>query len=184
LSTPLRDAATAGDAIRFGQAYDQYAPALYALLLRILHNAEDAQEVLQETFLASWSKPWTFDPTRGSELAWLITMARSRGIDRLRSRARRVQREEKAALEIHSSVANVVPSGTDSLELAEIRSAVRDALRQLPAAQQAALELAYFDGLSQSEIAARLDEPLGTIKTRTVLGMKRLRERLGALKRR
>lgn len=184
MSTPLRDAAIAGDSVRFGQAYDLYAPVLYALLLRILHNEEDAQEVLQETFLVSWSKPSAFDPARGSELAWLITMARSRGIDRLRSRTRRIQREEKAAHEIYSSVPSVVPSGTGSLELAEIRSAVRDALEQLPAAQQMALKLAYFDDLSQSEIAARLDEPLGTIKTRTVLGMKRLRETLGALRRR
>ena len=184
VTTPLRDAAMAGDAARFGRAYDEYAPVVYALLLRILQNAEDAQEVLQETFLAAWANAAGYDATRGSELGWLITMGRSRGIDRLRSRKRRSDREEEAAREISRVTPSVVPAGVDSLAISEARSAVRKALGDLPPAQRAALELAYFEGLSQSQIATKLGEPLGTIKTRMLLGMKRLRESLGAFGRR
>lgn len=182
--SPLCDAATAGDPAGFGRAYDRYAPVIYALLLRILRDVEDAKEILQETFLNAWSNARTFDVKRGSELAWLITMARSRGIDRLRSRTRRGEREEQAGKEIFNARPNVDPSGNDPVAFREIRSAVRDALQELPDPQRTALELAYFEGLSQSEIATRLGEPLGTIKTRIQLAMKRLRERLGAFRKR
>lgn len=182
--SPLCDAAMAGDAAAFGLAYDRYAPTIYALLLRILRDVEDAKEILQETFLTAWSNAETFDVRRGSELAWLITMARSRGIDRLRARTRRGEREEEAGREIFKTRPNVDPSGNDPVAFREIRSAVRSAMQELPDPQRTALELAYFDGLSQSEIATRLGEPLGTIKTRTQLAMKRLRERLGAFRER
>ncbi|HEX9162094.1 MAG TPA: sigma-70 family RNA polymerase sigma factor [Thermoanaerobaculia bacterium] len=178
---PLCDAALAGNSFAFGAAYDRYAPVLYGLLLRILRDASDAQEILQETFLSAWNDARKFDPSRASELAWLISMARSRGIDRLRARQRRGQREEDAAREISMAAANVDASG-DPAAINEIRTAVRGALQELPEAQRKALELAYFDGLSQSEIATRLGEPLGTIKTRTNLAMKKLRERLGAFR--
>jgi RNA polymerase sigma-70 factor (ECF subfamily) len=181
--TPLCDAALAGNAEAFALVYDRYAPVLYGLLLRVLRDADDAQDVLQETFLSAWSNVRSFDAARGTELGWLISMARSRGIDRLRARQRRQIREHDAAREISIVRPNVDSSGNDPVVFKEIRSAVRSALEELPAPQRAALELAYFDGLSQSEIATRLEEPLGTIKTRTHLAMKRLRERLGAFKR-
>lgn len=174
---PLCDAALAENTFAFGAAYDQYAPVLYGLLLRVLRDSGDAQEILQETFLAAWTDARKFDASRGSELAWLISMARSRGIDRLRAKERRGQREKEAAREI-----STVRSDVDPMVFREIRQAVRSALQELPEAQRSALELAYFDGLSQSEIAARLSEPLGTIKTRTNLAMKKLRERLAAFK--
>jgi RNA polymerase sigma-70 factor, ECF subfamily len=175
---PLCDAALAGNSLAFGAAYDQYASVLYGLLLRILRDAGDAQEILQETFLAAWTDASKFDPSRGSELAWLISMARSRGIDRLRARQRRGEREEEAGREISKATSNV----DDPVAFREIRAAVRNALQELPEAQRKALELAYFDGLSQSEIATRLGEPLGTVKTRINLAMKKLRERLGAFR--
>ncbi len=180
---PLCDAALAGNTFAFGAAYDQYASLLYGLLLRIIRDAEDAQEILQETFLAAWTDARKFDPSRGSELAWLISMARSRAIDRLRSRERRSKREEEAARQISMLRPNVDPGGNDPVAFREIRSAVRSAMQELPDAQRSALELAYFDGLSQSEIASRLGEPLGTIKTRTNLAMKKMRERLAAFRR-
>ncbi|HYS56384.1 MAG TPA: sigma-70 family RNA polymerase sigma factor [Thermoanaerobaculia bacterium] len=179
---PLRDAALTGKTSDFGAAYDRYAPVVYGLLIRILRDPGDAQEILQETFLAAWTDARKFDPARGSELAWLIAMARSRGIDRLRARQRRGQREEEARREISIVGSNVDSAGSDPVAFREIRVAVRSALQELPEAQRSALELAYFDGLSQSEIATRLGEPLGTIKTRTNLAMKKLRERLGAFK--
>jgi RNA polymerase sigma-70 factor, ECF subfamily len=172
-----------GDATSFEQLYDRYSSMLYALLLRILARPEDAQEVLQETFVKVWTNATLFDRARGSEAAWLISIARSRGIDRLRSRRVRFDRETEAGREISYSAPNAPgPTGLDAAVQSETSTAVRSALSELPQPQRVALELAYFEGLSQSEIAARLGEPLGTVKTRMQLGMKKLRERLQVLR--
>jgi RNA polymerase sigma-70 factor (ECF subfamily) len=175
----LLPAVARGDVAAFEELYDRYSSTLYALLIRILANAEDAQEVLQETFVKSWTSAKMFDALRGSEVAWLISIARSRGIDRLRARRIRLDREDEAGREI-STVSGFVDrtSGADKAIQSEQTVAVRGALAELPDAQRRALELAYFEGLSQSEIAARLSEPLGTVKTRMQLGMKKLRDRL------
>jgi len=171
------------DTAAFESLYDRYSSTLYALLLRILANPEDAQEVLQEAFVKAWTNAKMFDASRGSEIAWLISIARSRGIDRLRSRRIRVDRENDAVREISIRSSFVESTtGADKAVQSQESSAVRSALSELPDAQRAALELAYFEGLSQSEIAAKLGEPLGTIKTRMQLGMKKLRERLQAHK--
>jgi len=177
----LLPAVARGDVSAFEALYDRHASTVYAVLLRILCNADDAQEVLQETFVKAWTSAKMFDAVRGSEVAWLISIARSRGIDRLRSRRIRVEREDEAGREIAVHGAFVDRStGADHAIQAEERVAVRGALAELPEAQRVALELAYFEGLSQSEIAARLGEPLGTIKTRMQLGMRKLRDRLQA----
>src|SRR5689334_18821402 len=170
-----------GDVSAFEALYDRYSSTIYALLLRILANADDAQEVLHETFVKAWTSAKMFDAVRGSEVAWLISIARSRGIDRLRSRRIRYEREDEAGREIsiHSSFVENT-TGADRAIQSEESTAVRGALAELPEAQRIALELAYFEGLSQSEIAQKLSEPLGTIKTRMQLGMKKLRERLQA----
>src|SRR5438105_1155789 len=182
-SESLVPAVARGDLAAFEALYDRYSSTLYALLLRILNNAEDAQEVLQETFVKVWTSARMFDAVRGSEVAWLISIARSRGIDRLRSRKIRGDRENDAGREIsiHSSFVEKT-TGADEAMRSQERSAVRSALAELPDAQRIALELSYFEGLSQSEIAERLNEPLGTIKTRMQLGMKKLRERLRAFR--
>jgi RNA polymerase sigma-70 factor (ECF subfamily) len=139
--------------------------------------------VLQETFLKAWGSAGQFDPSRGSEIAWLISMARSRAIDRLRSRRVRSEREHGAGREISIQSGFVEKStGAEKAIASQERSAVRSAMADLPEAQRIALQLAYFEGLSQSEIAERLREPLGTIKTRMQLGMKKLRERLQAFR--
>ena len=168
-----------GDVAAFEELYDRYSSTLYALLIRILANAEDAQEVLQEAFVKAWTSAKMFDALRGSEVAWLISIARSRGIDRLRARRIRLDREDEAGREI-STVSGFVDrtNGADKAIQSEQTVAVRGALAELPDAQRRALELAYFEGLSQSEIAARLSEPLGTVKTRMQLGMKKMRDRL------
>lgn len=177
----LLPAVARGDVSAFEALYDRYASTIYALLLRILCNADDAQEVLQETFVKAWTSAKMFDAVRGSEVAWLISIARSRGIDRLRSRKVRVEREDEAGREIsiHASFADR-NSGADHAIQSEERIAVRGALAELPEAQRIALELAYFEGLSQSQIAERLGQPLGTVKTRMQLGMRKLRDRLQA----
>src|SRR5438045_3353986 len=180
-SESLVPAVARGDLAAFEALYDRHASTLYALLLRILGNAEDAQEVLQEAFVKVWTSARMFDAVRGSEVAFLISIARSRGIDRLRSRKIRSDRENDAGREISTVSSFVVTqTGADDAIQSQERKAVRSALTELPEAQRLALELAYFEGLSQSEIAARLGEPLGTIKTRMQLGMKKLRERLRA----
>ena len=175
----LLPAVARGDVAAFEELYDRYSSTLYALLIRILANAEDAQEVLQEAFVKAWTSAKMFDALRGSEVAWLISVARSRGIDRLRARRIRLDREDEAGREI-STVSGFVDrtNGADKAIQSEQTVAVRGALAELPDAQRRALELAYFEGLSQSEIAARLSEPLGTVKTRMQLGMKKLRDRL------
>jgi len=180
-SPGLLAAVARGDVVAFEGLYDRYSSVLYALLLRILGNPEDAQEVLQEAFVKAWSNAKMFDPLRGSEVAWLISIARSRGIDRLRARRIRADRENDAGREIsiHSSFVESA-TGADSAIQSQERIAVRGALSELPEAQRISLELAYFEGLSQSEIAERLGQPLGTVKTRMQLGMKKLRERLQA----
>lgn len=177
-SSTLLTAIAGGDVPAFEELYDRYAPTLYALLLRILGNADDAREALQETFVKAWTGASMYESDRGSEAAWLITIARSRGIDRLRSRRTRAEREDEAGREISLRPRAVDPVGLDHAMQSQERAAVRTALAELPEAQRTALELAYFDGLSQSEIATRLGEPLGTVKTRMQLGMKKLRDRL------
>ena len=175
----LLPAIASGDATAFEALYDRYASMVYGLLLRILSNPDDAQEVLQETFVKAWSNASMFDAVRGSEAAWLISIARSRGIDKLRSRRLRSDRENDAGREVSIQSSFVErTTGADHAIQSEQRTAVRGALAELPEAQRVALELAYFEGLSQSEIAERLGEPLGTIKTRMQLGMKKLRDRL------
>ena len=176
---PLLSAVADGDVAAFEQLYDRHAPVLYAMLLRILSNPEDAQEVLQEAFVKAWNDATRYDPSRGSEMAWLISIARSRGIDRIRSRKVRWDREKDAARD--NSIRSAAVEGMaaiDAVVATEEQRAVRRALAQIPEAQRQALEMAYFDGLSQSEIAEKLATPLGTIKTRMQLGMRKMRETL------
>src|SRR5688572_2556078 len=140
----LLPAVAEGNISAFEQLYDRYSSTVYALLLRILSNADDAQEVLQETFVKAWTSAKMFDAVRGSEVAWLISIARSRGIDRLRSRKIRHEREDEAGrdISIRGSLVETT-TGADSAIQSEERTAVRGALAELPEAQRIALELAY-----------------------------------------
>ena len=167
----------AGDRDAFSRFYDLLAPTAFGLIRRVLRDPEAAAEVLQEVFWQVWREAPRYDPERGSPEAWLVTRARTRAIDRLRS-IRRRDRTFVAAVDD-----SVAPSGEGPAEnpavAAEDRGLVRTALAQLPEPQRRVIELAFFDGLTQSEIAARLGEPLGTVKTRARLGLERLR---GALR--
>lgn len=160
----------------FSQFYDRFSPIVYSLALRMLRAQSDAEDLLQEVFLQVWRQATAYNVDRGSPEAWLINIARSRAIDKLRSIRRRersfVLTEDPAAAE---SPDNVEISAGES----ETRLIMNSALANLPAAQRRVLELAYFDGLSQTEIAARLAEPLGTIKTRMRSALQRLRGMLG-----
>ena len=160
----------------FSRFYDFYAPMIYSLALRMLKAQSDAEDLLQEVFLQVWRQATVYSVQRGSPEAWLINIARSRAIDKLRSIRRReksfVLTDDPAAAE---SPENVETSAGES----ETRLIMNRALANLPEAQRRVLELAYFDGLSQTEIAARLAEPLGTVKTRMRAGIQRLRGMLG-----
>lgn len=171
-----------GDQRAFERFYDLHSTIVYAMLLRILRDAEDANETLQETFIQVWNKASSYDASRGSEIAWLIQIGRSRALDRIRSRKLRGQKELDAGREISIRKPHVEQAETDGRTYeSELRLHVRRALDELPPNQRIALELAYFEGLSQTEISEKLSEPLGTIKTRMQLGMRKMRESLQSI---
>ena len=168
-----------GDIRAFDQLYEQTSPILYALAVRVLNNRDDAAELLQEVYVEAWRKVDRYEGQRGSPMAWLVTLTRSRAIDRLRagaSRARDVSRgtDEQTVQRVRSGA----PDPFDDYADRELRVLVESALSELPAAQQQAVELAFYEGLTHTEIAARLKEPIGTIKTRIKLGMNKLRTAL------
>jgi RNA polymerase sigma-70 factor (ECF subfamily) len=168
-----------GDQQAFSQLYDHSSTLLYTLAFRILGNREEAEELLQDVYLEVWRKVSRYDVGRGTPVAWLITLTRSRAIDRLRARAARGQ-QATTPLD-QGAVPHMKDSGPSPFETQadqELRLAVGSAMTSLPPAQQQAIELAYYEGLSHMEIAARLNQPLGTVKTRIKLGMSKLRETL------
>ncbi len=159
--------AAGGDSACLAELFDRHAGRMKSLALRIVRSSEEAEDVVQEIFMQAWRQAGRFDPRRGSVLAWLSIMARSRALDLWR---RRSTRRESAVTEAHELAA---PGGGAADPSAW---AAKTALSNLPADQREPLELAYWEGLSQSEIAERLGMPLGTIKTRMRTGLKRLRE--------
>jgi RNA polymerase sigma-70 factor (ECF subfamily) len=163
---------TGGDAAALGEFYDLYAGLVNGLALRILRNSAEAEDVVQEVFVQVWRQAARYDPSRGSAEAWLCTIARSRALDRLRRQASR--REESGETVPASASRPERPRTEEAL-------AVRKALESLTPDQRAALELAYYEGLTQTEIADRLGQPLGTVKTRMRTAMIRLRDVLGPL---
>ncbi len=164
-----------GRADALGILYDRYGTAVYRLALRILSDHQEAEDLTQEVFLHLWRK-LAFDPTRGSLNNYLLTLTRSRAIDRLRSRSAKVRSLQRWGQELGSTAGGSLP--LERLAQREWAQRVRSALEQLPDAQRKALELAYYEGLSQSEIAQKLEAPLGTIKTRCRQGLLKLRDLL------
>lgn len=170
----LLKAIAARDEAALAQLYDRYRTILFGLLMRILNNREEAEDVLQEVFLQVWRKADDFDESRGRPFTWLVTLARSRGIDRLRNLAARERVAEAGAREVSEEISD---AATDAFK-SEQRGLVSEALAKLPDEQMRPIMLAYFDGLTQSEIATHLGAPLGTVKTRMRTGLIRLRELL------
>jgi RNA polymerase sigma-70 factor (ECF subfamily) len=157
------------------ELYDRYAAQIYALARRILRNDADAEDVVQEVLLQAWRTADRYESSRGSEGGWLLLMTRTRSIDRIRARQSRPQTDGQVAPD---SIEGTDAPAFDVLVAAEDAGRVRDALLSLSGPQRTALELAYFEGLTQSEVAARLSEPLGTIKTRMRAALNTLRTRL------
>ncbi len=167
------------DELALAALYDRYRLILFGLLVRILNSREEAEDVLQEVFLQVWRRAVDFDEQRGRPFTWLVTLTRSRAIDRLRVLASRQRLADSAAQDATDEVSDAV---ADTLH-AEQREIVGRALASLPEEQRRTLKLAYFEGLTQSEIAAQLGTPLGTVKTRMRAGMIKLRELLGEQRR-
>jgi RNA polymerase sigma-70 factor, ECF subfamily len=168
-----------GDQQAFSQLYDYSSTLLFTLAVRMLGNREEAAELLQDVYLEVWRKVSRYDVGRGTPIAWLITLTKSRAIDRLRARASRGYRATNS-LEggTATQVADPAPSPFETQADQELRTAIGAAVAGLPQSQQQAIELAYYEGLSHTEIATRLNQPLGTVKTRIKLGMSKLRESL------
>jgi RNA polymerase sigma-70 factor (ECF subfamily) len=173
--------AAGGDEPAVGLLFDRHARSMYAVAYRILRDPADADEVVVDAFTQAWREAARFDPRRGSVAAWLTVIARSRALDAARARARRTRLAEGAAREDADAVPGMgrAAAHTDAVADARERQArVAEALAHLAPAQRTAIELAFFEGLSHSEIAERLGEPLGTVKSRVRQGMLRLRDQL------
>lgn len=152
--------------------YDRHAAQIFALARRILRNDGDAEDIVQEVFSQAWRTAGSYDPRRASVIGWLLVITRTRAIDKLRARQ---SRPVPSAIHPDTLPAAQTP---DAVVTAERAETVRTALLDLPAAQRTALELAYYEGLTQVEIAERLAEPLGTVKTRMRAALTTLRARL------
>ena len=164
-----------GDESALATLYDRWVQRVYGVIAQLLRDADGAEDVLEETFWQVWQRAATFDPERGTPRAWLLTIARSRALDRLRARERAPE-----SVALSELVPSDAPDPAESVEAQERRAQVAHALAALPDEQRQAIELAYFGGYTQSEIAERLHQPLGTIKTRMRLGMQKLRALLSA----
>ena len=175
------------DETALGEFYERWCPVVSGLVARMLKSADAVEDVVEETFWQAWRQAHRYAPDRGSVQTWLLTIARTRALDRLRA-ARRLREESIDDPTIAAGDAAPPPAAVSAsdqsldVEHAERRRLVNAALADLPREQREALELGYFGGLSQSEIAERTGQPLGTIKTRMRLAMLKLRDRLSVLK--
>lgn len=172
----------ARDIDAFADLFDRYGDLVFSVALRIVGEPATAEDVVQDVFLRLWRRPEQFDLQRGRFVTWLMSVTRNRSIDERRSRGRWLRHESLPSTTVEEE--DVFPSGDERDDpavaalLSEERRAVRRALALLPAEQKLALQLAYFGGLTQQEIAERLGQPLGTVKTRIRLGMQKMRATL------
>lgn len=164
-----------GDGDALTELFDRHSPVVLGLLVRIVGGRAEAEEVLQEVFLQAWMQADRYDEERATPRGWLLMLARSRALDRLRRRETQRRREDEAAGGAGDAV---VPMGTARLEAAERRSRIGAALGILSPEQRNCIELAFFEGLTHTQIAERLQAPLGTVKSRILLGMNKLRQAL------
>ncbi len=170
---------SAGDDRALARFYDRWARPVYALVSQMVRDADDADDVVEDVFYQAWRQASRYEPGRGAVSTWIITIARSRALDRLRAR-KRLREEPLTPVTGDKIVADGDPAV--GAEEAERRDRLVAALKALPTEQREVVELAYFGGLSQTEIAERTGQPLGTVKTRTRLAGQKLREWLAVLR--
>lgn len=179
----LMAAVAGGDADALGELYDRFSSILKALIIRVVHDDAEADDLLQEIFMQIWRQATHYAPEKGKALGWVVTLTRRRAIDRLRQRQaycrakdrmeERVEREPLAAGHNHAD---------ENIALSDIRRLLQVRIDSLPAFQKQAIELAYFNGMSQREISAFTGTPLGTVKTRLELGLRKLSDSLNGLR--
>lgn len=165
------------DETALGALYDRWVRSLYSLVFHLLKDADEAEDVVEETFWQAWRKASAYEPSRGAVSTWLLTIGRRKALDRLRAKGRR-REEPLTGSNAFADLASSAPDPSQAVEGSERRTRVRAALRELPEEQREVLELGYFQGLSQTEIADATGQPLGTVKTRMRLAMQKLREPL------
>lgn len=176
----LMEGVRAGDGRAVAALYDRYGALIFSLALRMLHDREGAEELVQEVFLRAWRQAATYQPSLGRLSTWLLGIARNLAVDELRRRNARPQRAEGEAAEVHLEMLPTPTIEDPAVQtgLADQRAEIQRALEALPPAQRKVIEMAYYSGLSQSEIATALGDPLGTVKTRMRLATQKLREQL------
>jgi RNA polymerase sigma-70 factor (ECF subfamily) len=164
----------------FAEFYDRHSTLMFSVACKILNDQTEAQDVLQETFVQIWEKAKNFDPKLGKASSWVAVLVRNKAIDRLRASQRRSRLAEQA--EAHSEIAtDLSETVNETMHGQENAKLIRSAITELPAEQRNAIELAFFSGLTQNEISAKLNQPLGTIKARIRRGLLKLRDQLGGL---
>jgi RNA polymerase sigma-70 factor (ECF subfamily) len=165
------------------QLYDRYNGILKALILRVIHNEAEADDLLQEIFMEIWNQAKNFSAQKGKPLGWMVTLARRRAIDGLRKKQAYARAEERLQTETEQQPDAWVHNATEEeITFSDTRILVRRVINTLPPAQQQAINLAFFRGMSQREIAAKTNTPLGTVKTRLELGLKKIYDGLKELK--
>lgn len=173
----------AEDPDALSQLYDRYNGILKALILRVIHNEAEADDLLQEIFMEIWNQAKNFSAQKGKPLGWMVTLARRRAIDGLRKKQAYARAEERLQKETEQQPDAWVHNATeDEILLSDTRALIRKVIKSLPPAQQQAVDLAFFKGMSQREIAAKTNTPLGTVKTRLELGLKKIYDGLKELK--
>jgi len=175
--------AATGDARALEMLYERYSGVVFSFALRLVADRQLAEEVLQEVFFRSWQQGGAYSAQRGTFVTWLLSITHNLAIDEIRKRKRRPQKADSEEPETILAAVADTSAGADvegEVWLGSLRTVVAEALKELPQAQRQAIELAYFQGLTQREIAETLGEPLGTIKTRMRLGLQKLREALGS----
>jgi RNA polymerase sigma-70 factor, ECF subfamily len=165
-----------GDRRSFELLYERYSGVLFSTAYRVLNDQEAAEDVLQDVFVQIWDKAGTYDSARGKPLTWAVTMTRNKAIDRLRSIQRRGRLQDEIEEEVQTFERFNDRSSIDEVDAMEKGRLVREAVLRLSPEQREAIELAFFSGLTQIEIAARLHQPLGTVKARIRRGMMKLRD--------
>jgi RNA polymerase sigma-70 factor (ECF subfamily) len=165
------------DETALGALYDRWFRSLYSLVFHLLKDADEAEDVVEETFWQAWRKASSYEPSRGAVSTWLLTIGRRKALDRIRAKKR--HREDPIGNDgAFADLPSTDPNPSENLEGSELREHVRSALNDLPEEQRQVLQLGYFRGMSQSEIADFTGQPLGTVKTRMRLAMQKLREPL------
>jgi len=155
--------------------YDRYNGILKALILRVIHNEAEADDLLQEIFMEIWNQAKNFSAQKGKPLGWMVTLARRRAIDGLRKKQAYARAEERLQVETEQQPDAWVHNATEeAIVLGDTRTLLRKVISAIPPAQQQAIDLAFFKGMSQREIAAKTNTPLGTVKTRLELGLKKI----------